>query len=106
MTILYFFKKSDTSIFIVVVYIDEILLTGDNASQLQDLKLFLDQEFKIEDLVHLHFFLGLEVIREPHGLILFQRKFILDLFWFLAPLSCLYAIRFFCQIIGWWKNSS
>lgn len=69
-----FFKKTDINISIVAVYIDDILLTGNDAAELQDLKSFFDAEFKIEDLGHLYFLLGWEFIRKPNGLILSQRK--------------------------------
>lgn len=48
-------------------------------NELKTLKSFLDSDFKIKDLGYLHYFWDIEVIREPHGLILNQRKLILEL---------------------------
>lgn len=67
-----FFKRTRGSISIVAVYVDDILLTGNDPTKLHHLKIFLDTEFKIKDLGDLHYFLGLEVLREPHGLIVTQ----------------------------------
>lgn len=42
------------------VYGDNILETGNNLTEIMDLKVFLDEQFKIKDLSFVNFFLGLE----------------------------------------------
>lgn len=59
------------------MYVDDILLTGDDISEIAAFKSFLNFEFRVKDLGDIHYFLGLEIIRE-NGFLTNQQKFSLD----------------------------
>ncbi|XP_019229823.1 PREDICTED: uncharacterized protein LOC109210806 [Nicotiana attenuata] len=61
------------------VYVDDVLLTGTDQEDITRLKDSLHKQFKIKDLGQLHFFLGLEVMYKDDGVIISQRKFVLDM---------------------------
>nr|XP_016454103.1 PREDICTED: uncharacterized mitochondrial protein AtMg00810-like [Nicotiana tabacum] len=77
--------NGNTSVY-VAVYVDNVLLTGTDQQEIAQLKSFLHEQFKIKDLGHLHYFLGLEVMYKDDGAIISQRKFVLDL---LKEYNCL-----------------
>lgn len=64
---------------IVVAYVDDLLIAGTHLTQIQLLKDKLHAEFTIKDLGPLKYFLGIEVTRDAAGILLNQRKYILDL---------------------------
>lgn len=64
---------------IVVAYVDDLLVAGTHLSQIQHLKYKLHAEFTIKDLGPLKYFLDIEVTRDSSGILLNQRKYILDL---------------------------
>ena len=74
-----FTKKTSTSFIALLVYVDDILLASDNKQAVDELKVLLDQQFKLKYFCDLKFFLGLEVVRAASGISLCQRKYILDL---------------------------
>lgn len=71
-----FIKNQNDKIVIVAVYVDNILVTGDDNEEIQQLKSFLDSTFKIKDLGKLSFFLGLEFNDISNGMVIHQQKYI------------------------------
>lgn len=63
----------------LLVYVDDILITGDDAQGIQNLKLLLNQSFQMKDLGPLTYFLGLEVSHSPDGYMVTQHKYTKDL---------------------------
>lgn len=74
-----FYKKSDDGILLLVVYVDDIVITGSNITGISTLKSFLHTQFQTKDLGQLKYFLGVEVTRSKKGIFLSQRKYTLDL---------------------------
>ena len=74
-----FIKRSSTTITIAAVYVDDIILTGNNMAVIQSLKSHLHRIFSIKDLGRLSYFLGIEVSYLPDGIVLSQRKLTTEL---------------------------
>ncbi|CAM8978789.1 unnamed protein product [Rhodiola kirilowii] len=51
----------------LLVYVDDIIITGTSQKLIDNIKQFIDSKFKIKDLGTLRFFLGLEVARSGTG---------------------------------------
>ncbi|KAK6122738.1 hypothetical protein DH2020_043518 [Rehmannia glutinosa] len=74
-----FLKGDNTSFLALLVYVDDVLLTGSNESDIAHLKHYLDGLFTIKDLGYAKYFLGVEIARSEQGTYLCQRKYILDI---------------------------
>ena len=84
-----FFKHSSNGkIAILIVYGDNIILTGDDEVEMINLKSTLSQEFEIKDLGALRYFLGMEVARTSSGISVSQWKYVLDLLEKTGMLGC------------------
>ncbi|KAJ9678523.1 hypothetical protein PVL29_020646 [Vitis rotundifolia] len=73
-----FYKKSTASIILLVVYVDDIVITGNNHAGIFYLKAFMYSKFHTKDLGELKYFLGIEISRSKKGMFLSQRKYVLD----------------------------
>ncbi|CAL8156198.1 unnamed protein product [Prunus armeniaca] len=84
------FKNShaDTSLFVltvaghsmyILVYVDDLIITGDNTKMIDSSVDVLANRFSIKDLGQLSYFLGVEVVPNQQGILLSQRRCILDI---------------------------
>jgi hypothetical protein len=63
----------------LLIYVDDIILSGTSLHEIDRIKTILDNNFKIKDLGVVKYFLGLEVAHSKAGISISQRKYCLDL---------------------------
>ena len=63
----------------LLVYVDDIVLIGNDFELCASFKAYLDKCFHIKDLGHLKYFLRIEVARNFQGLFLCQRKYAIEI---------------------------
>ncbi|RVW26204.1 Retrovirus-related Pol polyprotein from transposon RE1 [Vitis vinifera] len=69
-----FLRRIDKGTILLLLYVDDMIITGDDLSGIQELKDFLSQQFEMKDLGHLSYFLGLEITHSTDGLYITQAK--------------------------------
>ncbi|XP_071688695.1 uncharacterized mitochondrial protein AtMg00810-like [Rutidosis leptorrhynchoides] len=73
-----FVKFTSNACIYLLVYVDDIVITGSSLKDIQDCKTYLSTKFKIKDLGNLEYFLGIELVNNDSGVCLSQRKYILE----------------------------
>ena len=74
-----FIYKSDAVVLYILLYVDDIVITGNSSVAITTCLKQLSTEFKLRDLGRLHYFLGIEVLHLPKGILLSQQKYLQDL---------------------------
>ena len=76
-----FVKGSSSTFVTLLVYVDDIVITGPSLDLIATLKTFLHSKFKLKKLGPLKYFLGLEIARATTGIVivLSQRHYTLQL---------------------------
>ena len=90
-------SKSDSSLFIrhgsdgpvcILLYVDDLVITGPGLPEINGVKSQLSDAFEMKDLGDLHYFLGIEVIRTPDGILLSQQHYVLNMLYKFGMTDC------------------
>ncbi|VVA39230.1 PREDICTED: Retrovirus-related Pol poly from, partial [Prunus dulcis] len=73
-----FLKRRKGKLTALIIYIDNMIVTGDDQAEIESLQKYLAFEFEMKSLGDLKYFLGIEVARFKHGIFLSQKKYVLD----------------------------
>ncbi|RVW51674.1 Retrovirus-related Pol polyprotein from transposon RE1 [Vitis vinifera] len=75
----FYHHNSSSQCIYLVVYVDDIVITGSDQEGIQRLKQHLFNHFQTKDLGKLKYFLGLEIAQSSSGVVMSQRKYALDI---------------------------
>lgn len=74
-----FTKINAGNILLILIYVDDLLICGNCALDIQHLKSMLSTKFHMKDSGELRSFLGLEIDRSSNGIFVSQKKYTIDL---------------------------
>ena len=71
-----YLQKHDGHLIIIVLYVDDLLITGSTVASISAIKIALHNAFEMSDLGLLKQFLGLEIEKHYNGIMDTQSKYI------------------------------
>ena len=71
-----YFSDKNGKLTILLLYVDDLLITGDNQEEISRLKCALQEEFEMTDLGEANNYLGAEIHRNENGIFIRQRAYI------------------------------
>ena len=83
-----FIKHKVGKVTVLIVYVDDMIITGNDEEEITRLQKELATEFEMKNLGGLKYFLGIEVSRSKQGIFLSQRKYVLDILTKVGMLEC------------------
>jgi hypothetical protein len=83
-----FLKYDRGKLTVLIVYVDDMVVIGNNEEGIRRLRDYLAKEFEMKDLGALRYLLGIEVAQSKHGIFLSQQKYVLNLLTETGMLAC------------------
>ena len=93
-------SKSDNSLYVrsdfersivIILYVDDLVIGGEHLVDINKVKSLLSRKFKLMSMKELHYFLCIEVIQTPAGIMISQWHYILNLFYKFGMIECKYV---------------
>ena len=101
-----FIRQRSTGCVILAVYVDDILVTGSDRTGVDESRAFLKKHFVTKDLGRPRYFLGIEITHAKDGVVLSQRKYVLDLLKEAGMLGCKPSSSLVDSSLDMWDTSS
>ena len=74
-----FLRRTNKGTILLLLYVDDMIIIGDDLNGIQELKVFLNLQFEMKDLGYLSYFLDLEITHSTDGLYITQAKYASEL---------------------------
>eukprot|EP00253_Pinus_taeda_P003739 PITA_03739 len=74
-----YIKENDGKLLIVVLYVDDVIFTGNDDYLIEHFKSVMKEEFEMTDMGLLRYFLGIEVDQNENGIFTSQEKYVNEL---------------------------
>eukprot|EP00253_Pinus_taeda_P023781 PITA_23781 len=71
-----YIKEKDGKILIIVLYVDDVIFTGNDDYLIENFKTIMKEEFEVTDMGLLRYFLGIEVEQNGNGIFISQVKYV------------------------------
>jgi len=84
----FYVKKTDLKIVILIIYVDDLIITRDSDVNISDVKKLLKQNFEIKELGKLRYLLNIEVIQSRKGIWLLQKQYALNKSYEYGMINC------------------
>jgi hypothetical protein len=90
-------SKADSSLFIqktrlepisILIYVNDLVISGVDLDEINRVKRQLAASFEMKDLGDLHYFLGIEVIRTPEGILMSQQHYVFSMLFKFGMADC------------------
>ena len=83
-----FLKHQKGKVTTLIIYVDDMIITGDDLEEITRLQRQLAAGFEMKNLRGLKYFMGIEVARSKRGIFLSQRKYTLELLSEVGQFDC------------------
>ena len=83
-----FIRKGQLGQVSILLYVDDLVITGADLGEIDRVKLQLAASFNMKDIGDLHYFLGIEVIRTPEGILISQHHYVLCMLFKFGMADC------------------